>query len=574
MSSFIEEPEYNNSDTLVQKYGGTSVGTAKAMINVANIIKKSLKSSKVVAVLSAMSSHKKSEGTTSKLIQAMENVDNSEVSIKIIDEIQKYHISVAKEVIKIEDILNDIVESINKECTSLKTYISAIAVVGEISAKSRDYIISVGEKLSASLFSGILKSQGIDSEYINLEHTVNYDDFNNVQNLSDEFFKILSEKFAVPVQACLDKNKVPVVTGFFGLIPGSLLSTIGRGYTDLCAALIAVGLKARELQIWKEVDGVFTADPRKTPKAKLLKELSASEAEELTFFGSEVIHPYVMKQAVLSGIPVKIKCVFNPEDQGTLIVLNSRGEDSKSDDTVYENEPTAVTIKDNATLIRIDLNTSSSSYSTIHSLLHQLEKNGISADLVSISQQKVLLTITETGYKLENFIKMVKDNEYTEIKRNMSILALITPPTVDKLSLATRMLNVLSENNIKVEMISHGASNNNIACVISNEESIKAMQLVHDECIIENIKNNNALKEKLFEDEIISINDNPSINVKENSINSAVNKNEKSIKSKRMSSLKNFFRLRRNRRSSVMTNWRKKKKKEEKEEEEEAIREI
>eukprot|EP00833_Pecoramyces_ruminatium_P015074 jgi/Orpsp1_1/1189106/evm.model.d7180000069542.1 len=524
MASFTEEPislpEYNNSDTLVQKYGGTSVGTAKAMINVANIIKKSLQSTKVVAVLSAMSSHKKSEGTTSKLIQAMENIDNSEVSIKILNEIQEYHISVAKEVIKEEDILKDIVESINKECTSLKTYMSAIAVVGEISAKSKDYIISVGEKLSANLFAGILKSQGIESEYINLEHAVNYDDFSNVQNLSDKFFQILSEKFAVPVQACLNKNKVPVVTGFFGLIPGSLLSTIGRGYTDLCAALIAVGIKARELQIWKEVDGVFTADPRKTPKAKLLKELSASEAEELTFFGSEVIHPYVMKQAVLSGIPVKIKCVFNPEDQGTLIVLNSKNEDSKSDDTMYENEPTAVTIKDNATLIRIDLNTTSSSYSTIHSLLHHLEKSGMSPDLVSISQQKVLLTLTETGHKLEKFIKMVKANKYTEIKRNMCILALITPPTVDKLSLTTRMLNVLSENDIKVEMISHGASNNNIACVISNEESIKAMQLVHDECIIENIKNND-LKEKLLDDEIINTNDISSIVTKEGSLDTA-----------------------------------------------------
>ncbi|KAG4095747.1 aspartate kinase [Neocallimastix lanati (nom. inval.)] len=554
MASFVEEPtslsEFSNSDTLVQKYGGTSVGTAKAMLNVANIIRKSLHSTKVVAVLSAMSSHKKSEGTTSKLIKAMENINNTEVAIKILDEIQEYHVSVAKEVIKNEETLNDIVESINKECTSLKTFMSAIAIVGEISAKSKDYIISVGEKLSANLFSGILRSQGIDSEYINLEHAVNYDDFSNTPNLSDKFFQILSEKFAVPVQACLDQHKVPVVTGFFGLIPGSLLNTIGRGYTDLCAALIAVGIKARELQIWKEVDGVFTADPRKTPKAKLLKELSASEAEELTFFGSEVIHPYVMKQAVLSGIPVKIKCVFNPEDQGTLIVLNSKTEDSRSDETIYENEPTAVTIKDNATLIHIDLNTPSSSYSTIYSLLHQLEKNGISPDLVSISQQKVLLTLTETGSKLEKFIKMVKDNEYAEVKRNMCILALITPPTVDKLSLATRMLNILSENNIKVEMISHGASNNNIACVISNEESIKAMQLVHDECIIESLAKNDELKEKIFEEEI-NTNEISSVTLKEGSIDTAVNKNVQQDKSKKVFSLKKFFRFRKNKITSV-----------------------
>jgi aspartate kinase len=545
----ISLPEFNNSNTLVQKYGGTSVGTGKAMLNVASIIKKTLKSSKVVAVLSAMSSHKKSEGTTSKLIQAMDNINNSDVSIKILDEIQEYHVSVAKEVIESESILNEIVDSINKECSSLKTFMSAIAVVGEISAKSKDYIISVGEKLSANLFAGILKSQGIDSEYINLEHAVNYDDFSNVQNLSDKFFQILSEKFAIPVQACLNKNKVPVVTGFFGLIPGSLLNTIGRGYTDLCAALIAVGLKARELQIWKEVDGVFTADPRKTPKAKLLKELSASEAAELTFFGSEVIHPYVMKQAVLSGIPVKIKCVFNPEDQGTLIILDSKSEDSKSEDTVYENEPTAVTIKDNVTLIHIDLNTPSSSFSTIYSLLHQLEKKGISPDLVSISQQKVLLALTETGKKLEKFIQTVKTNEFAEVKRDMCILALITPPAVDKLSLATRMLNVLSENNINVEMISHGASNNNVACVISNDEAIKAMQLVHDECIIESIAKSDELKEKIFEEEITT--SEISTVTKDSSNATAV---AKPSKSKKVSGIKKFFRFRRNKRVSMGVN--------------------
>ncbi|ORX80010.1 aspartate kinase [Anaeromyces robustus] len=542
----LDLPEYNNSDVLVQKYGGTSVGTAKAMLNVASIIKKSLYSTKVVAVLSAMSSHKKSEGTTSKLIQAMENINNSEIFTKILDEIQEYHISIAKEVIKKEEILNNIVDSINKECNSLKRFMSAIAVVGEISAKSKDFIISVGEKLSANLFAGILQSKGIDSEYINLEHAVSYEDFSNVPNLSDEFFQILSEKFAAPVQACLNQNKVPVVTGFFGLIPGSLLTTIGRGYTDLCAALIAVGLKARELQIWKEVDGVFTADPRKTPKAKLLKELSASEAEELTFFGSEVIHPYVMKQAVLAGIPVKIKCVFNPEDQGTLIVLNSRSEDSKSEDTIYENEPTAVTIKDNVTLIHIDLNTISSSNRTIYSLLHQLEKDGISPDLVSISQQKVLLALTETGHKLEKFIKLVKNNEYTLVKRNMCILALITPPNVDKLALATRMLNVLSENNINVEMISHGASNTNVACVVSNESSIKAMQLVHDECIIESLERSDELKKKLFEDEITTNEISPIPNTEKVLNNQTTETKIKPVKSKRFSSIRKFFNLKRN----------------------------
>jgi len=132
----------------------------------------------------------------------------------------------------------------------------------------------------------------------------------------------------------------------------------------------------------------------------------------------------------------------------------------------------------------------------------------------------------------------------------MCILALITPPTVDKLSLATRMLNILSENNIKVEMISHGASNNNIACVISNEESIKAMQLVHDECIIESLAKNDELKEKIFEEEI-NTNEISSVTLKEGSIDTAVNKNVQQDKSKKVFSLKKFFRFRKNKITSV-----------------------
>jgi len=137
----------------------------------------------------------------------------------------------------------------------------------------------------------------------------------------------------------------------------------------------------------------------------------------------------------------------------------------------------------------------------------------------------------------------------------MSILALITPPSVDKLSLATRMLSILSENNINVEMISHGASNNNIACVISNEESIKAMQLVHDECIIESLQKSDELKEKLFEDEEISTTENSStelsIATTDSSIKTAVIKPKKSNK---LNSIKRFFSLRLKQRKNAKVN--------------------
>lgn len=111
-------------------------------------------------------------------------------------------------------------------------------------------------------------------------------------------------------------------TGFFGVVPGSLLSQIGRGYTDLCAALCAVGVSSSELQIWKEVDGIFTADPRKVPTARLLPIITPDEAAELTYYGSEVIHPFTMDQVIRHGIPIRIKNVENPKGGGTVIYPN------------------------------------------------------------------------------------------------------------------------------------------------------------------------------------------------------------------------------------------------------------
>jgi len=117
--------------------------------------------------------------------------------------------------------------------------------------------------------------------------------------------------------------RVPVVTGFFGPVPGSLLRQVGRGYTDLCAAVLAVGLQASELQIWKEVDGIFTADPRKVLTARVIPIISREEAAELTYYGSEVVHPFTMEQVIRKKIPIRIKNVENPRGLGTVIHPNS-----------------------------------------------------------------------------------------------------------------------------------------------------------------------------------------------------------------------------------------------------------
>lgn len=187
-------------------------------------------------------------------------------------------------------------------------------VINEISPRSKDTIVGLGERLACKIMTAVLRDQGIDAEYVSLEDIVPFDDYEAEEDgsLDQEFYDRLSLAVGERVKQC--GVRVPVVTGpsvslfvstpvaesfrvgFFGPVPGSLLQQVGRGYTDLLSALLAVGLEASELQIWKEVDGIFTADPRKVPTARLISIISPAEAAELTYYGSEVVHPFTMEQ--------------------------------------------------------------------------------------------------------------------------------------------------------------------------------------------------------------------------------------------------------------------------------------
>lgn len=191
--------------------------------------------------------------------------------------------------------------------------------------------------------------------------------------------------------------------GYFGPVPGSLLAQIGRGYTDLCAALCAVGLQAKELQVWKEVDGIFTADPRKVPSARLVPVITPDEAAELTYYGSEVIHPFTMEQVIRAQIPIRIKNVENPKGSGTIIYPDEafpRGiaEHPSADSPAFVKEekdkvegrmPTAVTIKDGMVVLNIHSNRKTISHGFLARIFGTLDRAGVVVDLISTSEVHV-----------------------------------------------------------------------------------------------------------------------------------------------------------------------------------------
>jgi aspartate kinase len=285
------------------------------------------------------------------------------------------------------------------------------------------------------------------------------------------FYKEAMRVLQKRLEAC--GEKVPVVTGFFGNVPGSLIDgDIGRGYTDLCSALCAVAIKAKELQVWKEVDGIFTADPTKVPTARLLQSITPSEAAELTFYGSEVIHHLTMDQVIKAHppIPIRIKNVKNPRGQGTIILPDPDHTASQqlhrhrpSDPTLRKKpkRPTAVTIKDNISVINVHSNKRSISHGFFARVFSILDAHQISVDLISTSEVHVSMAV-HGGTLMQGVFDQATDelNDLGDVSvlHDMAILSLVGADMKRMIGIAGRMFSTLGEHNVNIEMISQGES--------------------------------------------------------------------------------------------------------------------
>ncbi|KAI8617325.1 Aspartate/glutamate/uridylate kinase [Chytriomyces sp. MP71] len=482
------------TNTIVTKFGGTSVGSAERMLQVARIIENLSKNDRTIVVLSAMSSYIKAEGTTSMLLEAAEDIllPNSTLYLDIVSKIQANHLKAVAEAVKDEAIRKQAEKDVSEACEKLRSFMSAAEIIDEISPRSRDIIISVGEKLSARIFTAVLQDRGLHAVFINLDRLV--DKHFDPKSIDQSFYDYLASRLAETL-APFPATTIPVVTGYLGPIPGSLLTTIGRGYTDLTAALIAVGLRARELQIWKEVDGIFTADPRKAPRAYLLPRISPEEAAELTYYGSEVIHPFTMDQVIRARIPIRIKNAFKPEGAGTVIVPQEEAGLAERDVSLpashgvpagRERMATAITIKESITVLNIHSNRKSVSHGFFAKIFSTLDRFGIVVDLISTSEVHVSMALGPhlSEGKIGAAVEELRKYALVDIITDMTILSLVGREMRHMVGIASLMFSVLAKNSINLEMISQGASEINISCVIDGVHGVKALQVVHDACIL------------------------------------------------------------------------------------------
>ncbi|CAK7236580.1 Aspartokinase [Sporothrix curviconia] len=482
---------------LVQKYGGTSLGKLLGTI-CTDIVPSYLQGNRVAVVCSALSGTTKATGTTSLLLQCISLAESSIGFLaqlhQTVDLIANNHFKVLEQHLSTADsthteLCHETRARVSDECESLRRYLLAAQIIGECSSRAKDRVISLGEKLASIIVAAVLAANGIPSQVIVLDDLVEtvfgtdvYEQRAQFDNLYSQFYQHLAEEVGRRIRGV--GNNVPVITGFFGIMPDSLVKTVGRGYSDLCAAMCALGIRAAELQIWKEVDGIFTADPRKVPSARLLSTVTAEEAAELTYYGSETplsTPPSPSTTPSTSTTPSpeddKIKLEQPRPTSGFMLEHGYHGERQE------RRIPTALTVKDAITLVNVACNRNTTSRGFLTNVLARVEESNATVDLVTTSERSISLAVQAPGDAgveekrieagLEKFGKVV-------FTRNMSIVTVVGHKMRNMVGIASmEAVSSLACAKINIYLVSQGASEISISLVVRAEDALLAMNMIH-----------------------------------------------------------------------------------------------
>ncbi|KAG2310613.1 hypothetical protein Bca4012_025117 [Brassica carinata] len=453
--------------TCVMKFGGSSVASAERMKEVANLIL-SFPDEKPVVVLSAMAK------TTNKLLMAGEKaVCCGVTNINTIEElsyIKELHIRTAHE-------LGVGTAVIAKHLEGLEQLLNGIAMMKELTLRTRDYLVSFGECMSTRLFAAYLNKIGHNArQYDAFEMgIITTDNFTNADVL-EATYPAVSKRL---LGDWSKENAVPVVTGFLGKGWRSCaVTTLGRGGSDLTATTIGKALGVREVQVWKDVDGVLTCDPNIYRRAQPVPHLTFDEAAQLAYFGAQVLHPLSMRPAREGNIPVRVKNSYNPTAPGTLI---TRSRD------MSKAVLTSIVLKRNVTMLDITSNRMLGQYGFLAKVLSTFEKMGISVDVVATSEVSVSLTLDPSKFCSKELIQQEINHVVQELEKiatvnllqQRSIISLIGNFQRSSSFILEKGFRVLRTNGINVQMISQGASKVNISLIVNDDEAEPCVKALH-----------------------------------------------------------------------------------------------
>lgn len=446
---------------LVMKFGGTSVGSAQRMEQILELVTASKRKSPPVVVLSAMS------GVTNLLIEGAERAlkRDLEGATKCLSLIEEKHAQAIEALFKDQETINQLKSEIHAKLDELKVLYKGVSYLGELSKRSLDAISGVGELLSSRVVANLANSRGLKAEWIDAREFLLTDDtFGKANPLWDKTETAAKQK----ILPLLNEGKIVITQGFIGATEAGVSTTLGRGGSDYSASVIGVALDAEEIQIWTDVDGMMSADPRVVHEAQVLDNVSFQEASELAYFGAKVLHPLTIKPAVEKDIPVRILNTFNPTAPGTLITAKA-----ESSDTIR-----AVAAKKSITAIFLTSPRMLMTHGFLVQVFSVFDRFKMPIDLISTSEVSVALTV-DSKDGIDDLIAELSTYGDVQIMDDVAIISVVGRQFREQSGIAGRVFRALTDINIMV--ISGGASDINLNFVVSTADADKCVKQLHAE---------------------------------------------------------------------------------------------
>ncbi|PHP45129.1 aspartate kinase, monofunctional class [Methanosarcinales archaeon ex4572_44] len=466
----------------VMKFGGTSVGDGTRIKHVARLIKAHVDAGhNTVVVTSAIGDTTDLLLDTARKASTSGNPDNIK---KIIAELRTTHHKAIRDAfnstIETSSAI-EVIKEINSRLEEVEKALIGICYLGELTARSVDFISSFGERLAAPILSGALRTVGLNSKSFTGDEAgiVTTKDYGNALPLERTYSQV-KERLGHLVE-----DWVPVVSGFIARCEDDTVTTLGRGGSDFTASIIGAAIGADEIWLWKDVPGIMTADPGVVPVARTLPTISYIEAMEMSYFGAKVLHPRAIEPAIRHGIPVRVKNTFQPESEGTLVV----GEEEKRRDVVK-----AVSVINDVALINVSGAGMIGHIGVAARIFTALAEAGVNIMMISQGSSEANISLVVDDKHLDSAVRAIQTDFKNGIVRDItsdekiSVIGIVGSGMAGVPGVAGRTFNALGRAHINVIMISQGSSQHNISFAVAKDQSHDAVRALHREFELDKIK--------------------------------------------------------------------------------------
>jgi aspartate kinase len=458
------------TDPLVLKFGGTSVKDAAAMMQVNRIVAAAAAGAQpLVVVVSAMS------GVTDALLSAAAAARDgaSEDVERRLAALQARHREVVDELFEPRDAAG-VWADVAHECDELRGVLTSVAVLQELTPRGSDRVAAAGELMSSRIVAALLRIQGVPARWVDARRAIVTDGGFGAALPQLEPTRVAVRR---DIQPASEAGDVAVMGGFVGATAEGITTTLGRGGSDVSAAVIGAALNATEIQIWTDVDGMLTADPRVVADAKPVRRLSFDEAAELAYFGAKVLHPSTILPAIERNIPVRILNTMRPESPGSLITAERGGGRAL----------TAIACKRNVTVVNVTSTRMLLAHGFLRQVFEVFERHTTSVDVVTTSEVSVSMTLDDDR-RIDAIARDLAGFASVQVERGMAIVSAVGDQLRADPASAVSVIAALGR--LPLRMVSQAASRRNVTVVLSDSDVPAAMTRLHAEffAIVESVR--------------------------------------------------------------------------------------